>query len=228
MPMSTPPESEPEIRIEHFSNPRSFGLTPLLMSGALMQILGNHFASRDRIEHAPLRDYLWRADIKDGILIANITTWDPQAVERRPAIIVKSNAWQPGEPLAIGNRLTLGPDGYEHFSVLMHGSHTLFCLAGEGDEALVLAAEVFRELLTFSSVIRCDLDLIRFGVAEFGQVYKLQEATENYAVPVTVAYASNLTWSIEPDAPKLKRIVLSANLLKPKDLGGWIWGPGSP
>lgn len=226
--MSTGPEPEPEIRAEFFSSPCSFGLTPLLMSGALMQILGNHFASRERIEHPPLRDYLWRADIKDGILIANITTWDPLAVERRPAIVVKANAWQQAQRLAIDNRLTPTLDGYEHYSVLMHGSHTLFCVAGEGDEALVLGAEVFRELLEFSSVIRRDLDLNRFSVAELGQVYELQEATENYAVPVTVAYASNLTWSIELDAPKLKRIVLSANLLRPRDPGGRIWGPGSP
>jgi hypothetical protein len=105
----------------------------------------------------------------------------------------------------------------------MRGSHTLFCLAGEGGEVEVLGAEVFRELLGFSSLIRRTLDLTRFGVSELGPVHELQESTENYAVPITVAYASTLTWSIEQDAPKLKRFVLSASMLAPTDPGGRLF-----
>jgi hypothetical protein len=219
-----PPGEEPEVRVEHFSSVCSLGLTPILMTGALMQILGDHFARRENIEHPSLRDYLWRANIKDGILIADVTAWDPTNVEHRPAVIVKENAWQ-AHKLAIDNRLVPTPDGYEHFTTLMIGSHTLFCLAGEGAEAKILGSEVVLELLEFSSTIRRDLDLVSFSVAELGPVFKLKEATENFAVPVTVAYASNLTWAIEPDAPKLKRFVLSANLLAPRDIGGRSCGP---
>jgi hypothetical protein len=213
----------PELRIEHYSNPCSFGLTPILMTGFLIQWLGEHFSRRQNVEHPELRDVLWRANTRDGILIASITDWDPAAVEQRPAVIIKRNAWQP-ERLAIDDRLTPSPDGYEHYCVLMRGSHTIFCLAGEGGEVEILGAEVFRELLGFCSVIRRTLDLTRFGVSELGPVHELQESTENYAVPITVAYASTLTWSIEQDVPKLKRFVLSANLLSPTDLGGWLCG----
>jgi hypothetical protein len=209
----------PELRIEHYSSPCSFGLTPILMTGFLIQWLGDHFSRRQNIEHPELRDVLWRANTRNGILIASITDWKPAAVENRPAVIVKRNAWQP-ERLAIDDRLTPSPDGYEHYCMLMRGSHTIFCLAGEGGEVEVLAAEVFRELLSFCSIIRRTLDLARFGVSELGPVNELQEATENYAVPITVAYASSLAWTIEQDAPKMKRFALSANLLAPMDLGG--------
>jgi hypothetical protein len=210
---------EPELRIEHYSSPCSFGLTPILMTGFLIQWLGDHFSRRQNIEHPELRDVLWRANTRNGILIASITDWKPAAVENRPAVIVKRNAWQP-ERLAIDDRLTPSPDGYEHYCMLMRGSHTIFCLAGEGGEVEVLAAEVFRELLSFCSIIRRTLDLARFSVSELGPVNELQEATENYAVPITVAYASSLAWTIEQDAPKMKRFALSANLLAPMDLGG--------
>jgi hypothetical protein len=222
-----PVNGEPELRIEHFSSPCSFGLTPILMTGFLIQWLGEHFSRRQNIEHPELRDILWRANTRNGILIASITDWDPNAVENRPAVIIKRNAWQ-SERLAIDDRMTPTGDGYEHHCMLMRGSHTVFCLAGEGGEVEVLGAEVFRELLEFGPLIRRTLDLKRFSVPELGPVHELQEATENYAVPITVAYVSGLTWSIEQDAPKLKRFVLSANLLAPTDLGGRFCGTCIP
>jgi hypothetical protein len=223
-----PANAGPELRIERFSNPCSFGLTPILMTGFLIQWIGDHFSRRQNIEHPELRDVLWRADTRNGILIASITDWDPAAVEKRPAVIIKRNAWQP-ERIAIDDRLSPSADGNEHYCMLMRGSHTLFCLAGEGGEVEILGAEVFRELLSFSSLIRRTLDLKRFSVSELGPVNELQEATENYAVPITVAYVSELAWSIEPDAPKLKRFVLSAaNLFSPTDLGGWLCGVCNP
>ena len=218
---------ETELRVEHYSNPCSFGLTPILMTGFILQWLGDHFSRRQNVEHPELRDILWRADTRNGILIASITDWNPAAIENRPAVIVKRNAWQP-ERLAIDDRLTPSPDGYERYCMLMRGSHTIFCLAGEGGEVEVLGAEVFRELLMFSSLIRRTLDLKRFSVSELGPVHELQEATENFAVPITVAYVSELRWSIEQDAPKLKRFVLSASLLAPTDLGGRLCGACIP
>jgi hypothetical protein len=222
-----PASPGPELRIEHYSSPCSFGLTPILMTGFLIQWIGDHFSRRQNIEHPELRDVLWRANTRNGILIASITDWKPAAVENRPAVIVKRNAWQP-ERLAIDDRLTPSGDGYEHYCMLMRGSHTIFCLAGEGGEVEVLGAEVFRELLTFCSIIRRTLDLKRFSVSELGPVHELQEATENYAVPITVAYASELDWRIEQDAPMLKRFVLSANLLAPTDNGGQLCGVCPP
>ena len=222
-----PSNGGPELRVEHYSNPCSFGLTPILMTGFLLQWLGDHFSRRQNVEHPELRDILWRANTRNGILIASITDWDPKAVEKRPGIIIKRNAWT-AERLAIDDRLTPTPDGDEHYCTLMRGSHTIFCLAGEGGEVEILGAEVFRELLGFSSLIRRTLNLNRFGVSELGPVNELQEATENYAVPVTVAYASQLAWNIEQDAPKLKRFVLSANMFSPTDLGGRLCGVCGP
>lgn len=218
-----PSNGSPELKVEHFSSPCSFGLTPLLMTGFLIQWLGDHFSTRENIEHPELRDILWRANTRNGILIASITDWDPAAVEKRPAVIIKRNAWQP-ERIAIDDRLTPSADGYEHYYTIMRGSHTLFCLAGEGGEVEILGAEVFREMLTFGSLIRRTLDLKRFTVADLGPVNELQESTENYAVPVTVAYASNLSWDLQQDSPKLKRLVLSASVVSPTDRGGRLCG----
>ena len=197
------------------------------MTGFLIQWLGDHFSRRQNVEHPELRDILWRADTRNGILIASITDWNPAAVEKRPAVIVKRNAWQP-ERLAIDDRLTPSPDGNEHYCMLMRGSHTIFCLAGEGGEVEILGAEVYRELLAFCSLIRRTLDLKRFGVSELGPVTSYKRRRRTFAVPITVAYASVLSWSIEQDAPKLKRFVLSANLLAPTDLGGRLCGACIP
>ena len=213
----------PELRLEHYSSPCSFGLTPILMTGFLIQWLGDHFSRRPNVEHPELRDALWSANTRNGILIASITDWDPKAVEKRPALIIKRNAWTP-ERLIIDDRMTPAVDGFEHYYTIMRGSHTIFCLAGEGGEVEILGAEVFRELLGFSSLIRRTLDQKRFSVSELGPVNELQESTENYAVPITVAYASNLSWDIEQDVPKLKRFVLSANNLLPTDRGGRLCG----
>jgi hypothetical protein len=223
----SPSNGDPELRIEHFSSPCSFGLTPLLMTGFLIQWLGDHFSQRSNLEHPELRDVLWSANTRNGILIASITDWDPSAVEKRPGIIVKRNAWTP-ERIAIDDRLTPTADGYEYYSVIMRGSHTIFCLAGEGAEVEILGAEVFRELIGFSSLIRRTLALKRFNVGELGPVNELQESTENYAVPITVAYASDLSWRLEQDSPKLKRFVLSANILSSTDNGGRLCGGCNP
>jgi hypothetical protein len=91
------------------------------------------------------------------------------------------------------------------------GSHTLFCLAQNGAETEFMATEVIKFLMQFSPLIREQMDLFRFYVAEVGGIGEIQEVVQGYAVPVTVAYVAEEAWSLQPYAPRLKRIVFKAS-----------------
>jgi len=89
------------------------------------------------------------------------------------------------------------------------GSHTLFCIGGTGAQAEVLATEVQRELTEFASHYLRNMHLHRFQVVEVGAVGELEEATENFVVPVTVGYAFMQNWTVAQQAPTLHHVSLS-------------------
>ena len=97
------------------------------------------------------------------------------------------------------------------YSGFWEGSHTLFCLTQNGAETEFLATEVVKFLITFSPMIREQMDLHKFYVAEVGGVGEVQEVIQGYAVPITVAYVAEETWSVQPYVPRLKRIVFKAS-----------------
>ena len=76
----------------------------------------------------------------------------------------------------------------------------------------MLATEVQRELTGFGPVILKSLGLHRFQVTEVGAIAELEEATENFVVPVTVGYAYEQRWLIKRQAPTLRTISLSTIL----------------
>lgn len=203
----------PEIRIDKPSNLCSYGHRRLVMTGFLRVLLTNHFSQARSIEHPALRERLWKDDETTGILIEAITRWTPEVAQRRPAVIIK-----PGRLLRRRkgiNNLEIGSglgNGNPHFQQLKLGSHTLFCIAGEGAEAETLADEVDREMQHFASVIRRGLDLVRFEVTDMGEIFELEEATENYVVPVTVGYAWWDRWELRPHVPVLRRVSAEVNI----------------
>jgi hypothetical protein len=55
------------------------------------------------------------------------------------------------------------------------------------------------------------MNLHRFYVAGVGGVGEVQEVIQGYAVPITVTYVAEESWSIQPYVPRLKRIVFKAS-----------------
>jgi hypothetical protein len=204
--MSTPEAHDPE-RVDNWC---SIAPKPHLMTGFLREWLIHQFAGPETLEHKSLRNKIWAAMPDTRIVIESITQWDPTKTQKRPAVILKRNDWTV-ERISIDDRRhgTIPYTGARYYNVLVRGSHTLFCLAGAGTEAEILAAEVYGNMLKFGPWIRQQASLMRFAVAGCGSIFEVEEAHEHYAVPVTVGYVAQESWMLVPQAPVLKRVVLS-------------------
>lgn len=203
-------EFQSNIVVDNPSTLCSLGMRPHLLTGMLVQELRDHFSQPDRIDQTNLRNYLWRSELTTKtLMIDSLTRWKPQETSARPAILVRRNAWQVNR-LGIGDRMQhpTALDGWDRFSVMMSGSHTLFCLAREGAECETLATEVFLQLLEFGPILRDRLELLRFFVVEIGQMAPVLEAQEHFGVPITIAYAHNLSWTVRKHTPVLSTIAL--------------------
>jgi hypothetical protein len=208
------PDYQPESRFRRPSSLCSLGLRPHLMTGILRHLIGDHFSRRENMTEPALQDTLWRAGDAGNILVESITRWKPSELGMRPAVIIKRNNWN-AERLFPDEQCNTTPEGDPIFLNIMHGSHTLFCLAKSGEEAEILAAEVFYELSGFSHLIRQSLTLLRFVPMGLGTLFEVEEAHENYAVPVDVAYAHQNAWTIHEHARRLTHIDLSLGELAP-------------
>jgi len=217
-----PPDGNPENRVPRVSSLCSYGMRPHVVTGLLRQLLITHFADPKNIEEPQLRqkftdDNAWKPDNNgeqnSGILIESITRWTPNSSNKRPAVLIKRNAWK-WQKIGIGDKAGVNVfEGTNNYAGLWEGSHTLYCLAAWGLETELLAMEVVKFLLHFSPWIREQMNFKKFYVAEVGGVGEVQEVVQGYAVPVTVAYVAEESWGLQPAAPRLKRIVLKASEL---------------
>lgn len=193
----------PKIDEKWFEDLCRQNLKPMVVTGWLKLWLEQHFSETNSLEDkdqtGPAQRFVWRPDENTGLVIENITRWAPRLTESRPAIIIKRNKWSRARA-GIGNRWmnVTDPLGSAYYENLWQGSHSLFCIANDGAEAEILATEVFRELNQFSPIVRHVLNLLRFEVAEVGEPVLLEEARENFVVPVTVVYASSEVWKVFP------------------------------
>lgn len=211
-----PQGSEPQVRVPTLSALCSYGQSPLTMQGALRQVLIQHFSDARNILNSTLRgrierDGVWSPGTDTGIYIESLHKWRPELTEARPGLILKEGAWQ-WQRMGIGDRK--GEDyrsGKQFFGGYWAGTHTVFALANEGAEAQILAIEAMKCFLWFESEISAQLELQRFVPVSIGEVSALKEATENYVVPLVVAYVVPEFWYIQPDAPRVKRIVWKAS-----------------
>jgi hypothetical protein len=181
------------------------------LSGVFRDILTRHFLTANKIENPMLRDVIWKNAPDTGILIESVHNWQPATTERRPAVIIKRNAYQ-NMRRGLGDR-RMGPhadrEGFEHFVTYWTGSHTLFCLGGSGAQADILSAEVQRHLTQFTDPISVSLQLLRFQVLQGGPVAEVEEAQENFVVPITVGYTYEERCVIRPQVPLLTNISTS-------------------
>lgn len=198
----------------------SLGPRPLLIQGFLLQHLRRHFAQPSTIEHANLRDYLWRAQLSDrdraSLMIESVTRWDPNIAGVRPAILLRRNDWQQ-QRLGIGDKMMTSSrtDGWDRYSVMMAGSHTIFCLAREAGEVETLAYELLLELQAFAQLIRERLNLLRFGVVQLGRPQRIVESRSHFGVPLTVGYVHTQDWTIRKHTPVIGSIELDLGEFTP-------------
>lgn len=211
-----PDGTVPEERLDKLSAICSFGHTPRLMTGIIRQILLQVFVDENNIRNAHLRNYLrrngvWSEGVDSGIYIESLLRWRPELTESRPALVIKEGDWD-WMRVGIGDRAGVDwRSGRQSGLGYWKGTHTVFAIGGEGPETQLLGAEVAKLLLWYGQTIVDQMNLHRYVPLQLGAPRALQEATENYVVPVSVAYVAEERWSTQVDAPRLKRIVFDTD-----------------
>jgi hypothetical protein len=204
----------PEYKGPHLSSVVQLIDYPILLTGFFRDHFARHFASAATVEVSALQHLIWKDNERTTILIESLHRWEPRTTGLRPAILIKRNAFK-NRREGIGDRKQLPAidiTGNPHFLTFWVGSHTLFCIGGTGAQAESLATEVRRDLVEFGPAIKNSFKLLRFQAVEVGAISELEEATENFVVPVTVGWAFEESWQLMQQAPRLKRISLSSLL----------------
>lgn len=191
--------------------------TPLKLSGWIRQWLIAHFVDANNIYEPVLQKRLWVGDAvtgqtadNTGIIIETISNWLPRTTETRPAIILKRHELNILRQGVGDNRLQGNSVGRKLYSILYTGSHTAYCIARTDGECEILASEVNRELLQFGPIVREELGLVRVALVGLGELAKLEEASENFVIPVTISYAFWDSWEITTDdSSPLSRVDLT-------------------
>lgn len=187
------------------------GLRPLLITGIIRDVLKNHFNVKENIESEYLKENLWTPERNTGILIESIHRWREELVEKRPAVIIKRNAMR-NLRIARQDRLGIDRQGDSNFATLWVGSHTLFCIHGTGASTEILATEVQREMTQFGPFIADSFGFFKFQCTEVGAVSEIEEATENFVVPLTIGWAYQETWRLTQESHKLSAIHFNFDL----------------
>lgn len=206
-----PEGSTPEVRVDKLSALCSFGHTPRLITGIIRQILLQYFIDPQNVRNNYLRAALersgaWSDGVNSGIFIESLDRWRPEVTEARPAIVIKEGDWN-WMRVGIGDQAGVDwRSGKSSYLGYWRGTHTVFAIGGEGPETQILSAEVAKLLLYYGPTIMHQMDLHRFVMLQIGAMSALKESTENYIVPVNVAYVAEEQWSLQEDAPRLKRI----------------------
>lgn len=200
------------------SSLRAVNLTPQLFTGIFVNILSLHFYSQRNILEPSLREYIWSPDPKTSkILIVPVWQWVTITNQQRPAIIVKRNSWQmqqtalgDGDNLIVdtvdANKLPIASTST--LQVVVQGSHTLFVLSTLPAQVELLASEVATRIMSYQQAIANEFGLLKCRVTEVGEPAKLEEATEYFAIPITIGYSFMNVWSLHSEAPMLRRITI--------------------
>lgn len=192
----------------------SMTITSQVVTGIFLWLIRGHFSSPDNIVSSALRDFVYKdRDPSTGITIEPSVLWNPSQVEARPAVYVRRAAWKAHSgSLSINNMYqskkpttNLGDNG-DRYELLISGGHSILCVARRGAEAEELASEVFFRLVEFAPVIQRDFNFHKFTVDDLGEIAKLEESSEHWAVPVGVSYAFAHGWLLKLLGPYLKSV----------------------
>ena len=211
-----PPGSCPADRLGKLSSLCSFGRTPRLMTGIIRQILLQHFADPNHVANHYLRTYLeengaWQEGDGSGIYIEALQRWKPEETEARPALLIDEGEWR-WRRVGIGDQAGVDTrSGEEFYAGYWQGTHTIFAIGGAPAETQLFSAEAAKLMLYYGPTISDEMDLHRFVMMRLGKLSAVKESTENYVVPIEIAYVAEERWSLLQDAPRLKRIVFRAD-----------------
>lgn len=211
------------IGLDRVSSINATGHPANILTGIVLRLLREHFSSLADLEYNgttiegwDLRNYIWDADnTKTKIQIQPVWAWNPQDVQRRPALYVRRNGIQVIK-LALDHGTTVGPERADdnhvvqvrgdYHSNLLDGSHSIIVVSSSPDEVEVLGQEVFNHLLEFGPKIRTDFKLNLWEMKEFSELSKLEESQQHFAATITVAWRCFHTWRIKGIGPWLKTI----------------------
>lgn len=207
-PTSPPPTARPELKPRKASALCSLGWRVIYITGMIRDLLTHQFSTPLNIEEPDLRHLLWREDERTRILVESIHRWRGELVEKRPALILKRNAYQ-NLRWGIADRVGTDERGQEIYCTGWVGSHTVFCIHGSGAGVEILATEVQRMLTQFARPIVQYLGLLRWSATEVGEISEIEEARESFVIPITIGWAYQENWVLELESLKLRNIPLS-------------------
>jgi len=195
------------LKLGNLPNLCALGPRLLTMSGLFNVWLRNHFATPDNIKEEKLRKKIWTNDYKTtSLVIETHTAYKTEFTESRPAIIHKRHAWT-NIKVGIDSRFMPGDlAGSNHYANYWQGSHTFFAIAGAPGEAELMAIELYQEFNEMGPAVRLYTNLMKFAVAQVGEIGKLEEAGQKFVVPITVGYVIEEAWRLKQEAPFFKRL----------------------
>jgi len=186
------------------------------MSGALREILVNHFSDVRNLSSPKLRKVFsaggYVEENSSGsppyspIFIDTLDRWKPTHSEDRPAILLKEGDWTFQTLGTQGLADTDLRTGTKSYIGLWAGSHVAFALATESALAKILATEVAKLLIWQASAIASSLQLLDFRVSKLGATARSRESVTSYVVPIDMGYIAAETWQVSEDAPRVKQI----------------------
>ena len=189
---------------------------PLLITGFLRDLLARQWSDPGNIVSPEMKQYLWSEKKTSGILIESVHRYRADLVGKRPAIMVKRNAFKNMQTGFGGQMQGIGAAAYatEKGAITRHttlfiGSHTLFCIHGTGASTEILASEVMEHLVASLWPIRRHLELRQFSVTEVGAIQELEESSENYVVPITVGWGFEHVWQLREESLPLRSVSLT-------------------
>ena len=191
------------------------GWQPLLITGFLRDLITRQWSDPINIIAPEFKQYVWSPEANSGILIESVHRYRADLVGKRPAVMIKRNSFR-NVPTGFGGQIFGGGMEYEYekgsisrHTTLFVGSHTLFCIHGTGASTEMLATEVMAHLIACMQPIRSHLGLRKFSVTEVGAIQELEEAKENYVVPITVSWGYEHTWSLKDSSLPLQSVSMS-------------------
>jgi len=204
------PPNTTETLADRFVDPRTFcrlRFSPILATGVILGLLREHYGNPTAIVDPMLLPYIWRNDDASRILIETCTNDALTQIQVRPAILVRRNAIRPKREGLDDEIKKLGGENGREFVLTLHGSHTVFCIAGKPGQAESLANETAVYLMQSAPLIRGSLCFKGdFKLDEIGELGVIEGLGGQYVVPLTFSYITEFAWSIAPDAPLLRYI----------------------